>query len=229
MEKQYIAVLDSGIGGISTLISLKKQAPGQDFIYFGDNNNAPYGNKSKRELRSLLISALSIIKSYPIKALVLGCNTLSVNFRDLAEDYLGVRVFGVFPPIEHALVNYGNTLLLSTKRTAEKYYGIKGVTVLGLENLAIDVEKNCFNLNKVNFLSHLYNEVGFYRAHNFQDIKCVIIGCTHYEFIKNQIFDHFDHQKIISGNFFTSKNLRLFLENQKSLEKTKQNEILFIL
>ena len=70
MEKQYIAVLDSGVGGISTLISLKRQSPGQDFIYFGDNKNAPYGNKSKRELRSLLLNALSIIKSYPLYWLV---------------------------------------------------------------------------------------------------------------------------------------------------------------
>ena len=79
MNNQYIAVIDSGIGGISVLRELIKSFPCEKFLYFGDNKNTPYGNKSKRDLLNLAIHNINILKSYPIKAIVLACNTLSVN------------------------------------------------------------------------------------------------------------------------------------------------------
>ena len=54
-KKQPIAVFDSGVGGISVLRELKKIMPNEDFIYFGDSKNAPYGVKTKEEVRKLLI------------------------------------------------------------------------------------------------------------------------------------------------------------------------------
>ena len=55
MDNQYIAVMDSGIGGISVLTELIKNFPNQNFLYFGDNDNAPYGNRSKQDLLNLAI------------------------------------------------------------------------------------------------------------------------------------------------------------------------------
>ena len=229
MEKKYIAVFDSGIGGVSTLISLKNALPGENFIYLGDNLNSPYGNKPKRVVWSLLKENLCLLKQYPLKALVLGCNTLSVNFRDQAEDFLSVKTFGVYPPVEYSLTTYGETLLLSTNLTAERYKNIKGLTVIGFDELARDVEENAFNLCDVDFYYHLNNQTNRLDINSLKkSIKCVILGCTHYEFIKNKIFDHFNHQKIISGNFFTTKAMSSFIKNTKSLVNYKEKGILFI-
>ena len=102
MTDSFVAVLDSGIGGISLLKSLARALPEKRFLYFGDNSNAPYGNKTKEELFKLTAQNIDYIKQYNIDALVLGCNTLSVNLIDEIKNYSKLPVFGVFPPIERA-------------------------------------------------------------------------------------------------------------------------------
>ena len=136
MRNDFIAVIDSGIGGISVLNTLTKNLEGERFLYFGDNDNAPYGNKSKRELLSLTMRNIDYVKSFGVKAIVLACNTLSVNLIDEVKNYSGVAVFGIFPPIESLVMSGGETLLLATVRTAERYVGIKGVHSVGLPTLA---------------------------------------------------------------------------------------------
>ena len=151
MSDQFIAVLDSGIGGVSVLKELVKKLPDKNFLYFGDNNNAPYGNKSVRRLFELTKKNLDYIKHYNIIALILGCNTLSVNLISEIANYCGLPTFGVFPPVEKFMMKKEKTLLLSTCATAEKFRGVKGVDVLGLKNLVKDIEYNALCLDKVDF------------------------------------------------------------------------------
>lgn len=227
MRSDFIAVMDSGIGGLSVLKLLKEKFPNEKFLYYGDNDNAPYGNKSKRELLAITIRNVDYIKSFGVKAIVLACNTLSVNLIQDVIDYSGLPVFGIFPPVESSLISGGKTLLLSTVRTAENYRGIKNVDAVGLPTLVDIIEQNVFDLDKVAFSNVLKDAIG-----EFVDkkgyYKTVILGCTHYEFIKNQISDHFCPQKIIGGQFFTVKKFCKFLENEKSLVNYRRNGVLFV-
>lgn len=228
MEKQYIAVMDSGIGGISVLIELIKNFPFESFLYFGDNENAPYGNRTKQELLSLSIHNINILKKYPIKAIVLACNTLSVNLLNEIEEYSNVKTFGVFPPVEKCAIDGKSTLLFATNMTCQNYSDTNNLKRVGFVDLAKKIEQNVFNLEKINILSCQYNS-----AVNLSTIKKgeyfnVIIGCTHYNFIKNQINDHFRPQFVIDG----IQNLILKLEQnikiKKSLVNSLQNRVLFI-
>ena len=201
MIDSYIAVIDSGIGGISVLKELVKNFPTERFLYFGDNFNAPYGNKGRKELLSLTLSNLNIILRYNVKAIVLACNTLSVNVLGELMNFSPVQVFGTFPPVENFLIKGKRGLLLATERTAEKYRGIRNLHSVGLKKLVIDIEKNAFNLTDLNFEKHLFDSVGdFVDKKGFYDV--VILGCTHYVFIKNKIFkwERFCYKK--SWKFF---------------------------
>ena len=53
--RQPIGVFDSGMGGISVLRELVKVMPHEDFIYFGDSVNAPYGTRPTEQIRDLTI------------------------------------------------------------------------------------------------------------------------------------------------------------------------------
>ena len=64
MEKSYVAVIDSGIGGISVLKELIRLMPNERYIYLGDNKNAPYGNRTENDLFSLSMSNINLIKKY---------------------------------------------------------------------------------------------------------------------------------------------------------------------
>lgn len=228
MNEQFIAVLDSGIGGISVLKELVKAFPNESFLYFGDNNNAPYGNKTKERLLSITIHNIDIIKKYPIKALVLACNTLSVNLISDIKDYSGVETFGIFPPVEKCVINKEKTLLLATKRTSENYINTPLLEVVGLLDLVCKIEDNIFDLEKVDFVRSLKES----SCGQFIDVKgyynTVILGCTHYNFIKIKISDHFQPQKIIDGTTFLIFNLKKYLKNKKSIENTKRFSVFFI-
>ena len=227
MERQYIALMDSGIGGISVLHKLIKKFPNESFLYFGDNDNAPYGNRSKQNLLSLTMNNINQIKRYDIKALILACNTLSVNLIKEIEEYSSIKTFGIFPPVERCQVEQEKTILLATKRTATNYSPSKNFDCLGLLDLANIIEENKFNLSKINIRDYLEAELNKnnLKRDNYQT---VILGCTHYNFVKNQISDHFRPQKLIDGTENLILKLSNFLKNNKSLENIKQNHILFV-
>ncbi|MBQ8426891.1 MAG: aspartate/glutamate racemase family protein [Clostridia bacterium] len=231
MNEGCIAVLDSGVGGISVLNELIKLMPNERYLYFGDNENAPYGNRTKTDLAIITFRNIDKIMRHRIKALVIGCNTISTTILDYVSDYAGVPTFGVFPPIESTLLERKNVLLLSTVRTAKEYEKVKGLSVIGFERLAGDIESNLNDLSKVDLVKNINNSNNVFFGKDFNAnirYETIILGCTHYFFIKKQIIDHFRPQNLIGGNIFTAKTVFEFLKTQKSLEKNKQFTVEFI-
>ena len=100
----YIAVFDSGVGGISVLRHLVKQMPGERYLYFGDSANAPYGSRSTEEVRQLtLAAARKLMAEKPLKALVVACNTATAAaVKDLRVTYPDLIVIGIEPALKLA-------------------------------------------------------------------------------------------------------------------------------
>ncbi len=220
MNDGYIAVLDSGVGGLSVLSELTKAFPNERFLYFGDNDKAPYGNRTDHDLWSITLNNIIYVLSFNVKALVVACNTLSVTILERIRAFVSVPCFGVFPPVERCLVEGDKTLLISTVKTAEKFVRYENLRVIGLPNLVKDIENNLFSLNKVNIKRHIPN----------RNICCetLILGCTHYNFVKFGIIDHFRPAKILSGAEFTVKQVENILRLRKSLVIPRRFEVLFV-
>ena len=229
MDNKYIALLDSGIGGISLLTELWKLMPDERFLYFGDNDNAPYGNRTERNLLELSIKNINYIMSYGVKILVLACNTLSTTLLHKLEYYAGVKTFGVYPPVEGCVMRGEKTLLLCTPLTAQKYDGVYGAEILGIPRLAEDIEKNKFSPDRVDIEKNLL-QCDFYKDKGIfgEKYDTVILGCTHYVFIKNKIIDHFRPRKVVCGNEFTAAAIKRYLEKKINLKNISKNQIKFI-
>ena len=103
-KEDYIAVFDSGVGGISVLRQLRKTMPGENFLYFGDSANAPYGSRTTEEVRSLTLAAVKkLTTEYPVKALVVACNTATAAAIDtLREKYPDEIIVGIEPAVKLA-------------------------------------------------------------------------------------------------------------------------------
>lgn len=222
MNKNFIAVIDSGIGGLSTLKLLLDNVKGYNFIYFGDNSNAPYGLKTNAKLLSLFSFNYSLLAEYPICAIVIACNTLSAVVDNTIIKDFPVPIFKIYPPVE-SLLKKGKTLLIATPLTSSKYSQSEAITVFPCPNLALDIESNPFNLNSLDLYKH-FGSLKYTKGY----FDNVILGCTHYELIKNQIFDHFCPKNILSGSAFTLQNLSAYLKTLKSLDFINRNEVLFI-
>ena len=102
-RQDYIAVLDSGLGGLSVLRHLRRLMPGERFLYYGDSAHAPYGTKSREEVEALTLSAVEMLMHRGLKALVVACNTAtSAAIDTLRKTYPDMIVVGIEPALKLA-------------------------------------------------------------------------------------------------------------------------------
>ena len=119
-REAYIAVFDSGVGGISVLRHLRRELPSERFLYFGDSANAPYGTRPTEEIRELTLKAAEKLVRRRIKALVIACNTAtSAAINDLRAMYPELIVIGIEPALKIACDRYpdGNVGVMATPAT----------------------------------------------------------------------------------------------------------------
>ena len=101
--EEYIAVFDSGVGGVSVLRELVRLMPDEKFLYFGDSKNAPYGTKTTQEVRELTIAAAQMLLARGCKALVIACNTATAAaVADLRAMYPQKIIIGIEPALKVA-------------------------------------------------------------------------------------------------------------------------------
>ena len=190
-----IAVFDSGMGGISVLKEMTRLMPEEDFIYFGDSVNAPYGTKSLEEIRRLTIGHIRyFIEEKSAKAIAVACNTAtSAAVRILREIYPDVPLVGVEPAIKPAVNACPNAriLVMATPRTLaeEKFHNLEhiyeeqaSIYPLPCPGLMEFVERGILSGDELN--SFLRNLIEPYLEKNLTGI---VLGCTHYPFVKKAI------------------------------------------
>lgn len=184
-----VFVFDSGIGGLNLLYECVLRVPDAHYYFISDNKNVPYGNKSAEEIYRLTRKALDGIEKYNPAALVVACNTVTAQCIDKLRSDYAFPVIGIQPAVKPAAMHGGNCLVLATEATVHsdsfsslvKRYGNGGFTVAGCRELAEYIEKNIFALPEK--LPH-----GL-----LPDVKAdgVVLGCTHYSYIKRQIEDYY--------------------------------------
>lgn len=218
-----IGVFDSGVGGISVLAEAVKYLPGENFIYYGDSVNAPYGTKSIEEVRELTNRVVEELFNRGIKALVVACNTAtSAAVRILREKY-PIPIIGMEPAIKPAsdLFPGGKIVVMATPLTLkeekfnnlkEKYEDKIEIIKLPSPGLVELIEDGIIAGKEMeDYLEKLFTKV------NFSEVNAIVLGCTHYIFIKREIRKKLDSRiAILDGNFGTVKHLKSTL-SQKGL------------
>ena len=191
-----IAVIDSGVGGISVLRELIKMMPDERFLYFGDSKNAPYGTKSRAEVLEITRNNLTALQKRGIKALVVACNTAtSAAVRILREENPKLPIVGIEPAVKPAseLCESPRVLVMATPLTLkeEKFKNLvdrfahKGEFIpLPCPGLADLIEKGDIEGEEIEaYLKNLF------APYFDQHIDGIVLGCTHYPHIR-EIIDH---------------------------------------
>ena len=115
-----IGILDSGLGGLSILKELRKKVlPNEDYLFYEDSINNPYGSKSDAELLKIVSNVVNFLLKNDCKIIVIACNTATTScMKRLREMYPDVIFVGTVPAIKMAYDNnYKNTIILSTPYT----------------------------------------------------------------------------------------------------------------
>ena len=193
-KHDYIAVFDSGVGGISVLRHLRRVLPGERFLYFGDSANAPYGSRTTEEVRALTLAAAEMLTTkYPVKALVIACNTATAAaVQQVRAAYPDLIVIGIEPALKVAADHFpgGRIGVMATEVTLReekfdlllhRFVEHCTVTKIPAPGLVQLVEAGKVDTPETEEL--LRKILGPHIGH----LDAVVLGCTHYPFAARAI------------------------------------------
>ena len=219
-----IGIFDSGLGGVSVLYEAMKKLPEEKYIYYGDSKNAPYGTKSKEEVIELSRKICDYFISRNVKAIIIACNTATSAAVNILRKEYDIPIIGMEPALKPAVkaFPYGNIVVMATEMTLreEKFKnlivhhgGKNNIYKIPAPKLVELIELGDMKSNDIkNEIKNLLNGI--------EKIDCLVLGCTHYVFLKKIIEEIFDKDfDIIDGNKGTIVNLKNILIEKNLLNK----------
>ncbi|MEJ8547063.1 glutamate racemase [Brevibacillus borstelensis] len=108
-DHEFIAIIDSGVGGLTVAREVMRQLPGESILYFGDNARCPYGSRAPEEIQAFSFQMIEFVSKFPIKALVVACNTATAVVLEEAKKRLPLPVIGVIEPGARAAIGVTKT------------------------------------------------------------------------------------------------------------------------
>lgn len=234
--KNPIAVFDSGVGGISVLKRLWQLMPNEDYIYFGDSKNAPYGVKPTDEIRVLTIQNAEMLINRGAKALVIACNTATSAAADeLRRAHPGFPIVGIEPALKPAALSGGHptVIVMATELTLrerkfatlvsrfENEAEIIGLPAPGIVEL---VEKDMADSPEMD--EYLQ---GLFTPFDKEKQYCIVLGCTHFPFAKKAIARAMGEKSLFfDGAFGMARRAKQLLEEENLLApEENKGSILF--
>ena len=203
-DMRKIGVMDSGIGGTTVLREIRELLPKEDYIYYADSKNNPYGEKNDDLLYGIVKKGVEYLKSRNCKIVVLACNTATAKcIKRLREEYSNIVFVGTEPAIKIACDNnYKNVLVLATPATIESerlhkiiecskkdYQNLELVSCYGLANA---IERDAKEeVNKI--LSGIKEKIE-------SEPEAIVLGCTHYPLIAKEIRNFFPNAILLDGS-----------------------------
>lgn len=229
MKSDPIGIFDSGMGGLSVLALAKKKLPNENFIYYGDSLNAPYGTKSKEEVIQLSTKICDYFVSRKVKAIIVACNTAtSAAVNELRKKY-DVPIIGMEPALKLAITNHreGHIAVMATPltlseekfknlldsfETSTKIYKIAAPKIVDLVEMGIVSGEEMGLL-----LEEYFDKI------ELNNIESVVLGCTHFVFIKDSLYKFFNRNiSLYDGNEGTVSQLIRILRKRDSLVELQQ-------
>ena len=218
-QNDYIAVFDSGVGGISVLRHLRRELPSERFYYFGDSANAPYGTRPTTEIRELTLAAAEKLMGKGIKALVIACNTAtSAAIEELRRRYPDTIIIGIEPALKSAARDFpgGNIGVMATPATLreakfahlmeqfESQCTVIKLPAAGLVELVESGNADCAATEQL-LRPLLFPLAG--------KLDALVLGCTHYPFAAKAICRLLgERTRLYDGGIGTARHTRRRLE-----------------
>lgn len=207
-----IGFFDSGVGGISVLRDAVRLMPGENYLYYGDNLHAPYGEKTPEEVRMLTWAAMDKLLSRSCKAIVIACNTATSAAAPELRARLKLPIVGMEPALKPAamLTQPGKVLVMATPMTLRLPKFARLMSLYGQDAIPLP----CPGLVEYVENGELTGEGVQNRLRQLlspyfdQSVKAIVLGCTHFVFLRSAIADVFPGDvPLVDGNEGTVRQI----------------------
>jgi glutamate racemase len=233
-----LGVFDSGLGGLTVLKEFIRLLPQYDYLYFGDNARAPYGDKDQETIYRYTKEAVGYLFDHGCSLVILACNTASADsLRKLQADYPQRKILGVLIPLAEAAVAtsaqrigviatistvHSNSYRREIQKLAPKTDVIQLATPLLVPLIENGLERSvsaCRIIKKYILKLKSYN------------IQTVILGCTHYSFVAKTIKRYLGTNIVcLDSGAIVATKLQNYLQRHPEIEsKLNQNKTVKIL
>ena len=215
--KDLIGFFDSGLGGISVLHEARRVMPNENYLFFGDNKNAPYGPRPLEEIRALSAAGIQRLLDREVKAIVIACNTATSAYAEIVRaEHPDLPIIGMEPALKpaHYARHGGKVIVLATDATLrlEKFkrlmarYGDDVIPVVG-EGLVELVETGRAHTPEAEGRMHALLD-----PYAQEQIDAVVLGCTHYPYLRAYVREIFPDARLFDGRDGTVLRLKDQLE-----------------
>lgn len=228
-----IAVVDSGIGGMSTLSYISETLPAENIIYVADSNYAPYGGKSDQEITERMLKIFDFLLTKKTKLFVLACNTATAaSIIKLRERY-PYPIIGMEPAVKPAskITQNNEVGILATAGTIKSAKFAALLDTYSHEDINFHTQP-CEGL--VEFIENGNTSgkqlkdllIKYLNPLLKENIDTLILGCTHYWFIKDLIKEIIgDQVQIIDTNQAVANHVKNTLLDLNSLNQNNSGRV----
>ena len=221
-----IGIFDSGIGGATVLKEILKILPNEDYIYYSDSKNNPYGDKSQEEILKICENIVNYLLNNNCKIIVIACNTASARAVEYLRNKYKKNIFVAIEPAYKMVYDYAYdkpTLVMATKGTieSEKFnllynkYNNHQTILMPCVGLADIIEEG----NQGKIWKYLEENLSEYKGR----IANVVIGCTHYQLIENEIKKVLGDVTCFNGSKNLANYLKIILKENNLLNNNKNS------
>ena len=196
-----IGIFDSGLGGLSALMPLKRHLPAADILYLADTAALPLGEKSDDEIRARIFSALAFFHARGADAVLLACGTASSLITDKCKERFTFPIFDIIQPTAKAIKDHfggGRIALLCTEAAARAgtfaaalAHGDTPVYSLGCPALVHMAEGSAPKAPRA--MAKALAPILPLRA------DLTVLGCTHFSLLSHEIGRALPHSRIVDA------------------------------
>lgn len=179
-----VGLFDSGIGGLTVLKAFLKYHPDNEYFYYGDTLNVPYGDKTIDELYRCVEDIMNYMYAKNVDIIVIACGTVSANLYDRLKKESKVPIYSVLDYVFKYLKdnNLKNTLVLATSKTIESHI-FKKMLDTNVYEVACPKLVPLIESNQISEIENVLDEY----LKDIPIIDSLVLGCTHYPLIKDLI------------------------------------------
>jgi glutamate racemase len=230
-----IGIFDSGVGGLTVAAAIKAVLPNESFIYYGDTRHAPYGDKSKSTISQYALRITKFLEQQDCKAIVIACNSASAAaYGQLKKAFPQLFILNVIDPVVERVAarDYKKVGVIATRATTKSAVYAKKIhrlqpnieVVLKATPLLAPVVEEGFAQTEISYglIKRYLNDS------DFQDLNALILGCTHYPLLQQEIAAYYQNKvEIINSSTWVAQALKEVLAKRKLLKSTGKPKYTF--
>lgn len=226
--KDFIAIFDSGIGGLTVYNKVKELLPNENIVYLADTLNCPYGTKNMNEIHKITMKNINYLTKLGAKVIVIACNTATSSVVEEIEEASGY-LQGVIKPTailaKNTTINGKIGLFATNLTVSSKVY----------ENYLEDVKvysESCSEfvplIEAGDFSSPVMKKLIKKHLKSVKEVDTLILGCTHFPYIKDSILEQKSDLLVVESGVATANEVIKYLSDNNLMNKQNNSQYVFL-